>query len=104
MSPPSGKRLPTAGSNLGRGAPPRPPPAGPRARRGPRLFQHADVPRFADVLERLGPHRDGDLAEVGRPKQVHVGPGLPDAPADAQRDAVVEDGLMVRELEEILLA
>ena len=41
---------------------------------------------------------------MGRAKQVHKGPGLPDATTDAQRNFIVKDGLVVGQIKEILLA
>ena len=41
---------------------------------------------------------------MGRAQQVHVGPGLSDAAPDAQWNLIVEKGLMVGQVEKILLA
>ena len=63
-----------------------------------------DVLLRADLLEDLGPHGHADLAQMRRSKQVHVGPRLPDPSADAQRDLIVEDRLVIRKLQEVELA
>ena len=63
-----------------------------------------DVLFGTDVLEDFGPYSDTHLSDMGRAQQVHVGPGLSDAAPDAQRDLIVEDGLMIGEIEKIFLA
>jgi hypothetical protein len=68
------------------------------------LFEDADVPLGAYVLELFRPHCDAALAEVGCPQEVHVSPRLADAAADAQRYLVVENRLVIRQLEEVFLA
>ena len=61
-----------------------------------RLVEHVDVLPGAHVLEHLRPDRHADLTQVGLLEQEHVGPGLPDAAADRQRDLVIQDHLVVR--------
>ena len=63
-----------------------------------------DVLLRADVLEDFWPHRYTNLSEMGRAQQIHVGPGLSNAAPDAQWNLIVEEGLMVRQAEEIFLA
>ena len=63
-----------------------------------------DVSFCAHILEDLRPHRDFDLPDMGRSQQVHVGPGLSDTAADAQRNLIIEDGPVVGKIEEFFLA
>src|SRR5215469_15570328 len=67
------------------------------------LVQHMNVLLLAHVLQHLRPHGDADLAEVGLAQEQHQRPRLPDAAADAQRDLVIDDRLVVREVEEVEL-
>ena len=57
----------------------------------------------ADVFENFWPHGYTHLSQMGCAQQVHIGPGLSDAAPDAQRDFIVEDRLMIRQIEEIFL-
>ena len=68
-----------------------------------RLLQNEDVAFRAQVLEDLRPHGHGDLPEVRLAEQIHVRPGLADAAADGQRDLVVQDRLVVRQVDKIEL-
>jgi len=58
----------------------------------------------AHLPEYPRPNGDAALPKVRLAEQIHVGSGLSDAAADAQRDFVVQDGLMIGQSEEIKLA
>jgi hypothetical protein len=63
-----------------------------------------DLPCGTHLLEHVGPDRDAHLAEVGLAEQEHRYAGLADAAADRERDPVLEDRAVVRQLEEAELA
>src|SRR5208337_3145412 len=64
----------------------------------PGLFEDVDILFGADVLEDLGPHADGNFAEMRFPQQEHERAGLADAAADAQRNFILQNGLVIGEL------
>lgn len=68
------------------------------------LFYDVDVFLSAHILEYLRPNGGTDLADVGLLEQQHKSAGLANASADAERDFVIDDCLVVRELQEIKLA
>src|SRR3990170_2888804 len=82
-------------------------PREPLARRkglwGGRSLEHVDVLPRAQLLQDLGPDRDGDLTDVGLAEEEHLGTALADPAPDAQWDLAPQDRLVVRELEEVLL-
>ena len=43
-----------------------------------------DVPRFANLVQLVGPHTDRDFAQVSCAEQVHVSAGLSDPATDTQ--------------------
>jgi hypothetical protein len=57
----------------------------------------------AHLPEYLRPHGHAALPEMRLAEQIHIGAGLSDTAADAQRDFVVQDGLVIGQLEEIKL-
>ena len=67
------------------------------------LFEDVDVLFGADLLEDLGPHAYGDFAEMRFPQQEHECAGLTDAAADAQRDFILHNGLVIGEFQEVQL-
>ncbi len=48
-----------------------------------KLLENGYVFTGADIVENLRPHGYAHLAQMGGAQQVHLGPGLPDAAADA---------------------
>ena len=67
------------------------------------LLYDMDVLLCAHVSESLWPNRDTDLTKVCRSKKVHVGPGLSNTATNAQWNLIIENGLVVWEIEKILL-
>jgi hypothetical protein len=61
------------------------------------------VPLGTDPLELTGPHCDSDLTQMCGEEEVHVRPHLTDASPDRERDLVVKDCLVVREIQEVQL-
>lgn len=62
------------------------------------LFKNVNVFRPANVFKLLRPDRDAYFTKMGRAQQVHVSPRLADASADGQRDLIVENRLVIRQL------
>ena len=56
-----------------------------------------------DWPQYLGPDRNSYFPEMSGAQEVHEGPRLPDAAPDAQGDPVIENGLVVREIQKVLL-
>lgn len=56
------------------------------------------------VLEYLWPYGGTDFSNMRLFEQKHKGTGLPDAPADTERQLLIQDCLVVWQLEEIELA
>ena len=65
------------------------------------LVQKVDVFATANVLEPVGPHANAYLAKMGLLQQQHQCARLPDSSANAERDLVVDQCLMVGELQEL---
>jgi hypothetical protein len=68
------------------------------------LFDHMNVFLPAHVLEDFRPDRDAHFPEMRFLEEKHQGAGLADASTDAERDFVLDDRLVIRELEPIELA
>src|SRR5208337_10220 len=68
------------------------------------LIQYMDILLLAHLLQHLWPHRDADFAEVRFAQQQHQRSRLPDAAADAERNLVVDDRLVIRELQKVQLS
>lgn len=62
------------------------------------LFYNVNILLFAHILEYFWPDGGAHLANMGLFQEQHKCAGLADAPANAQRNLIVYDALMVGEL------
>jgi hypothetical protein len=67
------------------------------------LLQGIDIFLGADLFQDVGPNTDRDFTTMRFPEHEHHCAGLADASANAQRNFVLGDGMVIRELQEIEL-
>ena len=64
-------------------------------------FENVDVLLLANLFQDFRPHADGNLAKMRLPQERHQRARLLNPAPNAEGDFVLDDGLMVREFQEI---